>query len=286
MLDPSQRTSRARQSWRALRMAWHLARGLAITTLLFPRATTAQRREHVRRWSAELLALLAIESRITGSIVAAEGNLVFLANHVSWLDIFVIDAQAPARFIAKSELARWPLVGRLLRDTQTIFLERARKADMRRVNAMATDALARGDRLAVFPEGTTTDGTKLLKFHGSLLQPVIDANGRVQPIALRYTYADGRHSLAPEYAGDTSFLRSFWRVCGARAHVVEITALPPVPAAGRSRRELAAFAEDAIRRALAPLPAPQSTPTRTHASVKPAHATAPGTAGASRDRSP
>jgi 1-acyl-sn-glycerol-3-phosphate acyltransferase len=284
MLDPSQRTSRVRQSWRAVRIACHLARGLAITTLRFPRATTAQRREHVRRWSAELLELLAIESRVTGSIAAAEGNLVLLANHVSWLDIFVIDAQVPARFIAKSELARWPLVGRLLRDTETIFLERARKADMRRVNAVATEALARGDRLAVFPEGTTTDGTALLKFHGSLLQPVIDANGRVQPVALRYTYADGTHSLAPEYAGGTSFACSFWRMCGARAHVVEITALPPVFAEGHSRRELAALAEDAIRRVLRPLPPPsaQTTP----ASAQPAHATAPGTCGVSRDRRP
>lgn len=270
MLDPSQRTSRARQSWRALRMALHLAHGLAITTLLFPRASAAARRAHVRRWSARLLALLAIEPRVAGAI-AGGGNVVFIANHVSWLDIFVIDAHAPARFIAKSELARWPLVGRLIRDTGTIFLERARKADMRRVNALAADALSRGDCLAVFPEGTTTDGTTLLRFHGSLLQPVIDSGGQVQPIALRYTYADGTHSLAPEYAGDTSFARSFWRVCGARAHVVEITAHPPLETAGRSRRELAALAEDAIRRALA-VPAPA------------ARATAPGTGGGCRDR--
>lgn len=247
-------------------MAVHLAQGLATTTFLFPRASGARRREHIRRWSAKLLTLLAIEARVDGEINVDGGNIVFICNHVSWLDIFVLDAHSPARFIAKSELARWPAIGRLIRDTGTIFLERARRADMMRVNAVASAALSQGDFLAVFPEGTTTDGTTLLKFHGSLLQPVIDSKGHVQPIALRYTYADGTHSRAPEYAGDTSFARSFWRVCGARAHVVEITAHALLPAQARSRRELAAIAEDAIRGALS-----------MKAAAPPARVTAPGT---------
>jgi len=271
IVDPAQRTSRARQLWRAARMSLHLLRGLAITTLLFPLTAAASRRTHIRRWSAQLLALLAIEARVEGTLAGAAGNVVFACNHVSWLDIFVLDALMPARFIAKSELAHWPLIGRLVRDTGTIFLERARRADMMRVNALATAALSHGDCLAVFPEGTTTDGTTLLKFHGSLLQPVIDARGHVQPVALRYTYADGTQSLAPEYAGDTSFIESFWRVCGVRAHVVAIVALPPIDAQQRSRRELASMAEEAVRRALA-----RQAPA--------APATAPGTSAACRDR--
>lgn len=252
-------------------MSLHLLRGLAITTLLFPFTAAGGRRTHIRRWSAQLLALLAIEARIEGTLCGAAGNVVFACNHISWLDIFVLDARMPARFIAKSELAHWPLIGRLIRDTGTIFLERARRADMMRVNALATAALSHGDCLAVFPEGTTTDGTTLLKFHGSLLQPVIDARGQVQPLALRYTYADGTQSLAPEYAGDTSFIESFWRVCGVRAHVVEIAVLPPIDAEQRSRRELASMAEEAVRRALA-----RRAPA--------ASSTAPGTIAAYRDR--
>jgi 1-acyl-sn-glycerol-3-phosphate acyltransferase len=273
MLDPAQRISRVRQTLRAARVIIHLAQGLATTTFVFPHVSGDARRTLNRRWSARLLALLAIESRVDGEIIVEGGNVVYISNHVSWLDIFVLDAHSPARFIAKSELARWPIVGRLIRDTGTIFLERARKSDVMRVNALASDALSQGDFLAVFPEGTTTDGTTLLKFHGSLLQPVIDSRGHVQPIALRYTYSDGSHSLAPEYAGETTFARSFWRVCGARAQVVEITAHEPVPAAGRSRRELAAIAEDAIRRVLLP-----QTP------VRPARARAPGTSADHRDR--
>jgi 1-acyl-sn-glycerol-3-phosphate acyltransferase len=272
MLDPAQRVSRVTQSWRAVRAALHLVRGLAITTLVFPRVDDAQRRALNRRWSARLLRLLAVEPDVEGDIHAG-GNVMYTANHVSWLDIFVIDAHSPARFIAKSELAGWPIVGRLIRDTGTIFITRARKADTLRVNAVAAQALREGGFLAVFPEGTTTDGTTLLKFHGSLLQPAIDAQGHVQPIALRYTYLDGTHSLAPEYAGDTSFARSFWRICGARGHRVEVIAHPPIDAAARSRRELAALSEEAIRRALA-----------AKAAAPPASVTAPGTPRANRDR--
>lgn len=272
MLDPRHRVSRLRQSWRALRAALHFLRGLAITTFVFPRVDDARRALHVQCWSEQLLAILAVAARVEGE-VARGGNVVFAANHVSWIDIFVIDAQAPSRFIAKSELAAWPLAGRLMRDTGTLFIERARRADTRRINEAATAVLARGANLAVFPEGTTTDGTTLLKFHGSLLQPAIDSLGYVQPIALRYTYLDGSHSLAPEYAGDTTFARSFWRICGARGHVVEVIANPPVAAVAHTRRQLADLSEAAIRGALA-----------MKARARPASATAPPADGASRGR--
>jgi 1-acyl-sn-glycerol-3-phosphate acyltransferase len=273
---PAERVSRARQCWRAARVLVHVARGLAITTFVFPRASAARRRALNRAWSRRLLALLAVELRLRGEIHDAGGNVVYLANHVSWLDIFVLDAHSPARFIAKSELARWPLVGKLIRDTGTIFVARARKADTVRVNAIAADALRGGDVLAVFPEGTTTDGTMLLKFHGSLLQPVIDSEGHVQPIALRYAFRDGRPSLAPQYAGGTSLARSFWSICGARDQVIEVIAHPPIAAAARTRRELAALSEAAIRASLALPVAP--------AEAGRASATEPRTSAASRDR--
>jgi 1-acyl-sn-glycerol-3-phosphate acyltransferase len=274
---PADRVSRARQSWRALRVLVHVGRGLAITTFVFPRASAARKRALNRAWSRRLLALLAVEPRVQGEIHDAGGNVVYLANHVSWLDIFVLDAHSPARFIAKSELARWPLVGKLIRDTGTIFVARARKADTLRVNAIAADALRGGDVLAVFPEGTTTDGTELLKFHGSLLQPVIDSEGHVQPIALRYAYRDGRASLAPQYAGDTSLARSFWNICGARDQVIEVIAHPPIAAAARTRRELAALSEAAIRTSLA-------LPAASPAAAARASAMAPRTSAASPSR--
>jgi 1-acyl-sn-glycerol-3-phosphate acyltransferase len=251
-----------RHGLRWARVLLHVMQGLAITTFLFPRADRARRRVLTQDWCQRLLALLHIEMRLTGTIEDGDaGNIVYVANHVSWLDIFVLDAQSPAQFIAKAELANWPVVGKLIRDTSTIFVQRARKADTVRVNADATRVLVEGGRLVLFPEGTTTDGKTVLKFHGSLLQPIIDAGGRVQAIALRYCDPDGRTSDTVEYVGDTTFAQSFWRVCGARALSVEITAFPAVPAVGSTRRELAATAETSIRSAV----------------ERPAAATAPGT---------
>ena len=239
------------RAWRAARVSVHVLAGIATQTFVFPRVTTERRRAITRRWCERLLELMNIESRVHGTIDARRGNLLIVANHISWLDIFVLNAQHPSLFVAKSELARWPVVGRLIRGSGTLFIERTRRLDTQRVNRSATDALRSGDAIVVFPEGTTTDGTTVLKFHGSLLQPIVDADGHLLPVAIRYHDGAGALSLAPEYAGDTSFAASFWRVCGARRLAVDLIAAAPLPAGAAHRRELARAAEDAIRTALA-----------------------------------
>ena len=92
--------------------------------------------------------------------------MLIVANHVSWLDIFVLNTLQPARFIAKSELKRWPLVGRFATNAGTLFIDRARRHDTHKVNRHAAEVLAHGDVIAIFPEGTTTDGRDVLPFHG------------------------------------------------------------------------------------------------------------------------
>jgi 1-acyl-sn-glycerol-3-phosphate acyltransferase len=237
------------RAWRATLVVLHGLQGLATTLCVFPFASVRKKRNLVRRWSARLLSLLHVEARTIGAMTRAEGNVLIVANHVSWLDIFVINAQRPARFVAKADLAHWPLVGTLIRRSGTIFIERARRRDTRRVSDSATRALLDGDVVAVFPEGTTSDGSDLLRFHASLMQPVIDSNGRVQPVALRYRDVSGARSTAPTY-GDESFAASFWRVCGERRLFVDVTAAPAFEAGAAHRRVLARIAEDAIRTAL------------------------------------
>ena len=239
------------RAWRVARVSVHVFAGLATQTFVYPRADAERRRALTRRWCRRLLDLMNVEARVHGEFDARRGNVLIVANHVSWLDIFVLNAEHPSRFVAKSELARWPVIGRLIRGQGTLFIERARRADTQRVNARAADALRSGDAIVVFPEGTTTDGTTVLKFHGSLLQPVVDAEGHVLPVAIRYHDGTGLLSLAPEYAGDTSFATSFWRVCGQRRLAVDLIAAPPLAAGAAHRRELARAAEDFIRTALA-----------------------------------
>jgi 1-acyl-sn-glycerol-3-phosphate acyltransferase len=204
----------------------------------------------VQRWSARLLRMLHVDTRVHGALGPNGGNVLIVANHVSWLDIFVLNAVCPVRFVAKAELARWPLVGRLVRGSGTLFIERARRRDTHRVNQTVTDALAGGDVVALFPEGTTSDGASVLPFKSSLLQSIVDASGHVQPLALRYRTPDGARSTAPAYVGDDTFASSFWRVCGVPRLHVDLVPLQRVPAAGRHRRAVADEAEAAIRRAL------------------------------------
>lgn len=235
---------------RALRTVLHAIEGLATTTLVFPLITPARRRALVQRWSARLLRVLHVHCRVQGPLGPDGGNLLIVANHVSWLDVFVLNAVSPVRFVAKAELARWPLAGRLARDAGTLFIERAHRRDTHRVNQIVTEALARGDVVALFPEGTTSDGATVMPFKSSLLQSIVDAGGQVQPLALRYRTPDGARSSAPAYVGEDTFMASFWRVCAMPALQVDIVPLARVPAAGRHRRAVANDAEAAIRQAL------------------------------------
>jgi 1-acyl-sn-glycerol-3-phosphate acyltransferase len=236
--------------YRYARVSVHLLHGVATTAFVFPRIALPRRQELIRHWSRRLLTMLGVQTRLQGLPLPGLGNLLIVANHISWLDIFVLNALQPSRFIGKAELRRWPLVGRLVAGCGTLFLERGRRHAAHRINQHARDVLAAGDTIAIFPEGTTTDGTMVLPFHGSLLQPVIDAHGHVQPIAIRYLGLDGTHSDAPAYVGDTSLLSSFWRVLGERALIVELTLAPALAAHARHRRELSREAENAIRGAL------------------------------------
>ncbi len=237
--------------YRGARVGTHIVQGLATTALVFPWVGVPVRQRLIGHWCRVLLRILRVESRVHGLPEAGlPGNLLIVANHISWLDIFVLNTVQPSRFIAKAELRRWPVVGHFVAGCGTLFIERGRRHDTHKVNQRAAEVLASGDVIAIFPEGTTTDGRDVLPFHGSLLQPIVDAGGHVQPIAIRYRRMDGEHNDAPAYVGETSFLESFWRVTAERALVVELHVAAPLPARERHRRELSRAAEAAIRTAL------------------------------------
>jgi 1-acyl-sn-glycerol-3-phosphate acyltransferase len=247
---------RATPAWaritRFCRVAAHVGGGLATTVVVFPWIGTSRKRAIIRRWSRQLLQMLNVKRRVHWRHGGGmRGRVLIVANHVSWLDIFVLNAQQTARFIAKAELARLPVIGRLCRNAGTLFIERERRRDTHVVNGRTVDALAGGDLVAVFPEGTTSDGSRLLKFHSSLLQPIVDARGVIQPIAIRYRTPADEYSDATAFVGDLTMVGSLWRITGERALVAEITILPQLPAADHSRRELSDAAAAAIQTVLA-----------------------------------
>jgi 1-acyl-sn-glycerol-3-phosphate acyltransferase len=231
----------------------HAAEGVATTLLVFPLVSSARKRALIKRWSKRLLRILAVKAQVRGDLRARGGNVLIVANHVSWLDIFVLNSVHPVRFVAKSELARWPIMGAMIRGAGTLFIERTSRRDTRRVNHHVAQVLAGGDVVAVFPEGTTSDGAGVLPFKSSLLQPIVEAEGHVQPVAIRYRTPDAALSVAPAYVGETTFAESFWQVCGVPALTVELIATEALPARLHHRRHLAHAAEASIRTALAEL---------------------------------
>lgn len=233
---------------RFARLLAHFARGLATLALRFHRYPEAERTAAIQQWSQQLLAIVHVESRFTG--MPPSGGLIVM-NHISWLDIFVLNAVAPSRFVAKSEIATWPLVGYLCTKSGTLYIERAKKTAARTTNRRIAESLAQGDRVALFPEGSTTYGDQLLRFHAALLQPAIAAGGSVHPVTLQYVDPEGRRTIAGSYVGEESLVDSVWRLLGARRVIARLQFGTPERAAGRHRRELADTLHAVINRSLA-----------------------------------
>jgi 1-acyl-sn-glycerol-3-phosphate acyltransferase len=243
---------------RLLRLALHLVRGLAIAWLRYPRLSEAQQLAHKRRWSQRLLSILAVSLREQRVSRKLPERCMLVVNHISWLDVFVIDARFPATFIAKSEIREWPLVGWLSSLVGTLYIERGKRSAARHARQAVARELERGVLIAVFPEGITTYGRGLERFHAALFQPALDAAATLQPVALRYLDAGGRHTDAAGYVGDTTLLESVWSIVSTRRIVVELNLLEPISAGTQTRRSLADQAEAAIAAVLG-VPAPGAT---------------------------
>ncbi|WP_310451161.1 lysophospholipid acyltransferase family protein [Sulfuritalea sp.] len=238
-------------SLRLLLIGLHLVSAALQVGLLFPLAGSAVRQRLKRAWSRQLLALLGIRIEAAGGGLDRIENGLLVCNHVSFIDIFVLNALLPSGFVAKSDIAQWPLIGWLSRRNDTVFIERgSRKAahDTRR-NMQA--ALSAGTRLVVFPEGTTTAGERLLPFHAALFQSAIDAAVPLHVLALSYHGADGLRSAAPAYIDDISLMSCLISVLEAGGLVVHVALAASFAPPLADRRHLAHRAHQAVAAALA-----------------------------------
>ena len=223
--------------WRILRACTHVLHGMAVMTR-FPALDEAARHERIRWWSAGLVRAMGLTLQVSGT--ARPGATLIVANHISWLDVAAIHAAAPhARFVSKSDVLAWPLLGWLIRNAGTLFIERERKRDAMRVVHQLAQALQAGETVAVFPEGTTSDGTGLLPFHANLLQAAISTETPVQAVALRYRDAFEPISQAAPYLGETTLAQSLWSVAMAQGLRVSVVVLDAQGTRHLDRRALA-----------------------------------------------
>ena len=232
--------------WRLLRGTNHVLRGLWIIRREFDRLTSSQRDLVVREWSRQMLRIMGVTLVVRGT-PPARGPVLLVANHISWLDILVMDAAHPARFVSKADVKRWPVLGALITGAGTLYIERESRRDAMRVVHQMAAALLGDDTLAVFPEGTTGDGGELLPFHANLIQAAISAEAPALPVALQYLDGvSGERSDAPLFVGETTLLQSVWRTLRADGLQACVHFGEPQTADQRERRTWAADLQQAV----------------------------------------
>jgi 1-acyl-sn-glycerol-3-phosphate acyltransferase len=232
---------------RLLRVGVHLAAGCAISEWLYP-LLRPQSRQAVRgAWARALLEMLGVRLD-AGALRVLPGSLV-VANHISWLDAVALHALLPAAVVAKSEARRWPLIGRMLERNDTLFVERRACRTLLQVNAEIAARLARGESVAVFPEGTTTDGARLLPFRPALFQPAVAGGHPVRPLALAYRDGAGSRCAEAAYIGDMNLWQSLCAIAALPALTLEIRACGLISTRGLRRREAARLARIAVHSA-------------------------------------
>lgn len=157
----------------------------------------------------------------------------------------------PADFVAKAEIRRWPLLGRLLERNDCLFVERRTGRHLLRLNAQIGERLARGRVVAFFPEGTTTNGAGLLPFRPALFEPAVSGGHRLQAFALAYRDLSGRRCEAAAFIGEQSLWQSLLAIASQPGIVAVLHASPAVVAAGMTRRQAAGHTRSAIQERLA-----------------------------------
>lgn len=224
--------------------------GLWLTARWLPTVPRTHSHVSVRRWALRVLGALRVDVRASGHLPASDAPLLVVANHVSWLDSYAINTVSAARFVAKFEVRQWPVIGTIAAGFGTIFLKRGCPRAAARAVACLDQVLRRGEPVAAFPEGTTTDGRGLLRFYPALFQSAVLSAARVQPVAIRYRGGDGSPTQAAAFVGDMSVLDSVRRLLREPRLTAELIFCAPLDAEGRTRRELAMLARAAIVAAL------------------------------------
>ena len=221
----------------------HVLAGIVVAALLWPGRNGMVSDRPLVMWSRVLCWIMGVRATVTGT--PADGAVLFVANHISWLDIFCIAGVCPTHFLAKREVADWPLFGWLSRRAGTAFICRGGDNGAGEAAEQLTWRLRNGGRVLVFPEGTSTEGETVRRFFPRLFQAAILARCPVQAIALRYPHRDGVHPAVP-FVGDASLLPHLWRLLGERRIEVTLRFCEPLSALGRTRNELADHARAQI----------------------------------------
>ncbi|MFC4126379.1 lysophospholipid acyltransferase family protein [Nocardia rhizosphaerae] len=231
--------------------------GLVLSFPVFTAATPKSRRENLqRRYAKAALGCLGMRLRIVDNRPAEQAAtagfadpgspVLVVTGHIGWSDVVALAAVQPVSFVARADMLEWPVLGKLARLTRVIPIERANLRELPGVVGQVAQRLADGNRIALFPEGTTWCGRAYGSMRPAMFQAAIDSATPVQPVRLRYLDRHGTPCTVPGFVGEDTFADSAERVLRSKGMVVEIV-LEPLEQPGSDRRELARRCEAAVR---------------------------------------
>jgi len=213
---------------------------------IFPLLPTKVRKKMVQSWCIRLLRILKVKVIIHGdpSILFGTKPYLLVANHISWLDIHIINSIRPVIFVAKADVSKWPIFGYLASMLGTIFLKREKLSDIKRVIQLMKEKFINQEIVAIFPEGTSTDGKSVLPFKSNLFESAHQAQVDVLPITIQYK-ENNEYSMRAAFIGDMELIDSIKNILKSNHLVVHVHLSDGLPS-HLSRQELATQAHQLV----------------------------------------
>ena len=217
-----------------------------IQCLVIPFLPYSLRSKLIQTWSKRLLKIFEIRLIVHGNhqLLSDQQSALIVSNHISWIDIHVINTISPVIFVAKSDVANWPIFGWIAKRIGTIFIVREKVSDIKRVLSLMGQLLGSHKKVCIFPEGTSTDGRSVLKFKSNLFQVAVNTNTRVIPICITYK-EQGRYSDITAFIGEMGLIDSIKKMLKSSDMDVHVHILEPLSDID-SRQELANLSHQLI----------------------------------------
>jgi len=234
---------------------FHVMCGVCTLSFVFPFLDRTNKNRKIQKWSKHLLKIFNIELVVQDGALLGSVSHLIAANHISWLDIHVINAFKPICFVAKSEVEGWPIFGWMAKQLGTLFIKRDSARHARQVVNQMAEVL-KADSVCIFPEGTSTAGESVLPFKSNLFEATIVAQTPIFPLALQYlSKTTGNRSESPAFIGEMGLLESMSNIIKNRTLVAKITILPAFPWSEQTlipadRKQVASYCQDSIAKTL------------------------------------
>ncbi len=193
------------------------------------------KRKIIKTWARSFINMIGMRFSVEGDVY--KSHCLIVANHISFVDIFALNAMKPGRFIAKSEIAGWPVFGRIAKGVDTLFIQRKNRRSIISVNEQISAALMQHQTIMLFPEGKTSEGVSLLPLKPNLIEPAILSGTPVLPVAICYT-ENGEKTTKASYA-NISIFKCLWTICSTPGLAVTLKVLPTINVEGKTRHEVA-----------------------------------------------